>query len=565
MRIKAPNRLLRTVLATAVASATLTVAFDAAPASALPDPGIPCVDSLIKKTLTNGASWRMCARIDTIKGLVLESVEYKPPTDREYSGFKRVLDSLYLANLNVPYDTGHVQYDDIPSYGFGKQYLMEQNAQTCPKGKILGVPQSFVYRNELIERVLPGICMAQVPTGLMTHAQETQIGGGVLYVDQGTGLQVSSISKISWYEYQQRITFDDHGSINVDLGATGDIAPGLAGSNFFSTNPKVGWPLGGAKTAPSEEYPNGQDTYATSHWHNAIWRVDFGIDRAEKQVVEQYDYTSPGAGARAPIVEGTAVEKTKAFSSTPGEDSDELTWWRVMNPNSKNRDGHPRSIEIVNDSYPNRNIPHTKPIVSFTNDYNCQEYARANLNAGCPGLDVLDYVAADTMPLTDPVGWVNVGFHHIDRDEDQSPMPIHWQKFSLVMRDFFAVKPTMTEARSCINGPFQSVNRDLRPCIATNITPPTISASSALAPGTVLTAEPGTWNTALTTWDYQYLWFRNGEPIEGGVGETYTLSSADRGTTITVKVTASQTGYPSGTAESAGLFVPLNAGRSKGR
>lgn len=41
--------------------------------------------------------------------------------------------------------------------------------------------------------------------------------------------------------------------------------------------------------------------------------------------------------------------------------------------------------------------------------------------------------------LTHPVMWVNVGFHHIPRDEDQSPMPMHWQGFQPVPRDVTAM------------------------------------------------------------------------------------------------------------------------------
>lgn len=35
-------------------------------------------------------------------------------------------------------------------------------------------------------------------------------------------------------------------------------------------------------------------------------------------------------------------------------------------------------------------------------------------------------------PLKHPIAWVDIGFHHIARDEDQEPMPVHWQGFQLV-------------------------------------------------------------------------------------------------------------------------------------
>lgn len=43
--------------------------------------------------------------------------------------------------------------------------------------------------------------------------------------------------------------------------------------------------------------------------------------------------------------------------------------------------------------------------------------------------------------LTHPVVWMNIGFHHIARDEDQQPMPVHWQGFSIAPRDVTAMNP----------------------------------------------------------------------------------------------------------------------------
>lgn len=50
-----------------------------------------------------------------------------------------------------------------------------------------------------------------------------------------------------------------------------------------------------------------------------------------------------------------------------------------------------------------------------------------------------------------------------------------------------------------------------------------------------------------------YTWLRNGEPISGAAGNTYTITAADRGKTISVKVTAE--GY-TGELVSAGKLVP---------
>lgn len=535
---------------------------------------LECGDALINKTLKNGASWRMCARVHPIKGLVLEKVEFRPASgDHEYVGYKRVLDQIYLALLNVPYDNGNAYYNDVPAYGFGNEYLLEQTPKVC-LGETRNVRQSYVYRQQLIERDMPGICLDEVPTGLTTHAQPEALTNDTSknYVTHGTGFEVSTLSKISWYEYQQKLTFDDHGGIDVALGATGDLAPGAPGSPFFDTNPQTGWPIGPPIA--------GQDYFSASHSHNAVYRVDFGIDQAARQEVEQWDYSSEQQ-IQGPVVNGTRTTKVKAFNSIPGRDPgdapaehhypgadqfefqyhNELTWWRVLNPDSINRDGHARSYEIVNQNINDRFLGVTSPSVSFTNNHACQEYATANLNAECPNQGVLNYVAHETEPLTDPVAWVNVGFHHIVRDEDQSPMPVHWQRFQLVPRDFFAQSPNVTMQRICVNGPPEGQMGSGDSCIATNRVRPRITADTpGVQPGTTLTATTGTWATAGVGWNYAYLWFRDGQPItdndQPATSSTYVVTPDDRGHAISVKVTASQTGYGTGIAESLATAVP---------
>ncbi len=550
-------------LVAAITSSLVVAGAGGAPSSSraadADDDPLACGEATVERTLENGASWRMCARVHPVKGLVLEQIEFKPASTHQGDGYLRVLDEIYLGQLNVPYDSGLEQWNDITSYGFGNYYLLPQNEVTCT-GDTLDIEQAFSYAGSWRERTIPGICLDEVETGLATHSSESDLGTGPRIAAQGTALEVSSLSKISWYEYQERLTFGDQGTIDVGLGATGDLAPGPAGTTYFLDDPTTGWPLGGAKT------PEGKETHAASHWHSAIWRVDFGVGGAGDQFVEQWDYDASETGERAPITRGTGHRRERAFNAVSGRDHDALTWWRVGNDSSRNRDGHARSYEIVNRNTPNESIPFTQPVVTFMNDRECAEYASDNLDPGCQGADLLSYVRDDSEPLVDPVAWVNVGFHHIDRDEDQSPMPVHWQSFQLVPRDFFAQSPSTPESRVCINGaPGESIDSVRKPCIATNIARPSISSSSSpAAPGTLLTARDGLWNEVRTKWVYSYMWFRDGEAIMSADADgrlvpetdpTYVVTGADAGAEITVKVTASQTGFVSGTAESRPLTV----------
>ncbi|MFC8953076.1 hypothetical protein ACFT8P_10575 [Streptomyces sp. NPDC057101] len=64
--------------------------------------------------------------------------------------------------------------------------------------------------------------------------------------------------------------------------------------------------------------------------------------------------------------------------------------------------------------------------------------------------------------------------------------------------------------------------------------------------GRVLTLNRGAWTPAPTSYTYQ--WYANGRAITGATRATHTLTTAQRGTRITVKVTAHRTGHTAGTA-----------------
>jgi primary-amine oxidase len=119
-----------------------------------------------------------------------------------------------------------------------------------------------------------------------------------------------------------------------------------------------------------------------------------------------------------------------------------MRWWRVVSDTGKNKDNHARSYEIVpgaTTKYLGR--PFTQHDLYFTEYKKCEQFASDNLlNCGAgAGKSVDKYVNGQT--LTHPIVWVNVGFHHIARDEDQQPMPVHWQGFSLAPRDVTAMNP----------------------------------------------------------------------------------------------------------------------------
>ena len=76
---------------------------------------------------------------------------------------------------------------------------------------------------------------------------------------------------------------------------------------------------------------------------------------------------------------------------------------------------------------------------------------------------------------------------------------------------------------------------------------PTVTGSPKV--GSTLTATPGTWSVAGTSYAYQ--WLADGSPISGATSSTFTATQALKGKRLSVKVTASAPGYPAASAVSA--------------
>lgn len=76
---------------------------------------------------------------------------------------------------------------------------------------------------------------------------------------------------------------------------------------------------------------------------------------------------------------------------------------------------------------------------------------------------------------------------------------------------------------------------------------PTIVGTAKV--GSKLTATAGMWNQANVTVSFQ--WLRNGKAIAGATAQNYAVTAADAGSSLALRVTASKSGYTSGTALSA--------------
>ncbi|MFJ2830073.1 copper amine oxidase [Streptomyces sp. NPDC087263] len=422
----------RTAVGLSVAALLVGAATTAGPAVAQPKaaaaPAADCSAAYrIEQKLSTGTTWRMCWHYESEAGLVLEDISYQPKGEARPI---KVLTSAKLAQIHVPYDDGKAEYDDLTGAGFG-QGLMNLAPGECPGGTIKKVKIPNAWDPE--HPTANGLCTTTRTRG---HAYRMQGDtASKVYQTQGKDLLVYTVNQVGWYEYITEWRFQDDGTVNMNVGATGSLSPG-----DYNAGDGRGWPIG-----------RGARSYATSHSHNVFWRLQFALDGSAKNKVEQYDsVVSPPANANeGPTNKTTLTKVTKELAG----DAKNMRWWRVVSDIGKNKDWHARSYEIVpgaTTKYPGRSF--TKHDIYFTEYKQCEQFASnnpANCGTGA-GNSVDKWVNGQT--LTHPVAWVNVGFHHVARDEDQQPMPVHWQGFSIAPRDVTAMNPLTPPALANQNG-----------------------------------------------------------------------------------------------------------------
>ncbi|GAA0921199.1 copper amine oxidase [Nonomuraea longicatena] len=366
----------------------------ASPGPEVAKPGrLPCsAPYQVDQTLPNGARWQMCWEMRTVEGLTLRNVVYTPKGGPAVG----VLHSAALAQIHVPYDSGEPRFHDIGALGTSTVTLTDGD---CPASE---------RRKELV-------CVATRPRG-HAHLKDGFDDPAARRSAQGRELVVLAAYQIGWYTYVSEFVFGDDGAISPQVGATGS----LAGT---TTVPKHGWPIGVGRTHFEE-----------SHSHNVFWRLDFDINGKARDLVEQYDFEGDRTAKRT-MVRTRLTHETKAVNQR-------TRWWRVVDQGVRNADNHAVSWEINNSDsaeYRGPDDEHfTHADLYVTNYRPCERLATYNIAPKCK--ESVDQYAGREK-VADPVVWVNVGFHHVARDEDHDPMPVHWQGFRVTPRDVTAHNP----------------------------------------------------------------------------------------------------------------------------
>lgn len=378
-------------------------------------------DSAIEKKLRGGGVWRMCWHTTSTAGLVLEDISFQPKHESEPI---KILKSAKLGQIHVPYDNAVAEYNDVTEVLLGES-PEPLRPKDCPGGVLKKIPR--VDLDDGHQKLVDGLCVTTQERGFAFHGNSGDIGEEPDKKDaeQGQDLVVYTVNSAGYYHYVNQWNFSDDGTITPKAGATGNLSP----SDYDASDGR-GWPLG-----------KGSKDRATSHNHNIFWRLNFQPDGSPKPHIEQYDskYTGLGGEERIPTYKTTRKKITKEMGGDTGTKTSR--WWRVVSGKGKNADGHRRSWEFVHqNAHKYLARPFTKKDIYFTEYKKGEQYASQNdeFGRGRPK-DVSEFTNGET--LKHPIVWVNVGFHHIARDEDQTPMPVHWQGFQIAPRDVTSMSP----------------------------------------------------------------------------------------------------------------------------
>ena len=308
----------------------------------------------------------------SLKGLVLSKVAFQGPKDTVP---KLVLDAINTVQMNVPYDNGNIEYDDVLQYGFGGNYLKGLDVSECPEGELRNATVSWetstsVYREE----VRPALCIREDDTGTAYRSQYRS--NSQILAKQGTDLIVFATAAIGNYEYEMRYSFHDDGQIDARPRRDGRGDPvrrrlqqRLAGGHGRGRLPDEPLPLGRLARGLRPRRPVADEGRAVGH----------GARRAS------------AARSRRSTTRPRPTSRRRRCST-----SSNRRWFRVLAPNSLNPDGHARSYEFVygkNDPY--SSYPHLKyelgvhavPLVRAVPD------AQPDVAvAGCGDKTTLDYI-----------------------------------------------------------------------------------------------------------------------------------------------------------------------------
>jgi primary-amine oxidase len=331
-------------------------------------------------------------------GLVLRNVSFRGRSVLKYAG---------LAEIFVPYNRGQPRPEDF-SGGIGNRLIELHPGKDCLPGA-LGC-RAYDARGK-----------AEGKRVVMLHEEAT----GLSYVGDlgrayGKTLILWCAYNLGGYYYISRWRFRDDGCLMPEVGLTGPLQH-----------------TGRGDASPFGSLVGKDRVFAPSHVHNFYFCLDFDIDGATPNVVEEFNYRQEKPGSLSGKHSWTPIKKETARAGS----AENFRSWRVVNPASKNDLGLPRSYELIpsgNGIYRGGAGEKFAQAELWVTRHNPKEHPNDNRSLGTA---LPTYLNDESLEGQDVVVWYALHVHHLPRTEDWPGMPVEWVGFTLKPRDFLDRSP----------------------------------------------------------------------------------------------------------------------------
>jgi primary-amine oxidase len=248
--------------------------------------------------------WKFRWQFREVEGLILTDVYFKN---------RKVLKSINLAEIYVPYASGKTRPEDFALGGFAGNPFPLIPGLDCVASN--GSCRAYLRNGD---RVHSG------QADVMVHEEDT----GFLYAGrmgraQGKMLVLWTMAHFpgpnDGYTYVLRWKLKSDGSLCAEVGATGGLQHLNTGNE----------PNQGLVVARDQQ---GKGIFAPAHVHNYYFRIDFDIDGADNNVAQEFAYVRDDVDSTQARVVYTDFD----FERGRVRREDIFRSWRVVNTKSRN-------------------------------------------------------------------------------------------------------------------------------------------------------------------------------------------------------------------------------------
>lgn len=358
-----------------------------------------CSGETMQETLPTNGKWELCWDARAEEGIVLTNIFYTTPDNVR----RKVLKEASIAQIHSPFDDNSARYHYVTNPGLGGAQLVPLTSGNCPNGTLLQHNGASV------------LCKMVEDRGYIYKYESNS--------RQGYYLTLFSVSKMNGQHFIVRWRFYDDGSIEPSIGSTGIVSRRSADARY-------GWRM-----------QNSNDI-GVGYVNNYYWRLDFDLGaNGANDLLEEFNVASTNSGSNKSL-------SVTAITSESGRsvDAQKKRSWRVRDGSIKNSDGHAISYHLEPMQAGNRYVgPSSEPWTAndlFATKYrSCERFASQNPTTDGCGADVSQFTNGENINGADLVLWYRISYHHLPRAEYQPYIPVHWDGFVLMPRDWTATSP----------------------------------------------------------------------------------------------------------------------------